>query len=485
MRVLMLSAILLLNHSGLAIAVDRGFSWYQCYGGILIDEGRCCVATADGGYVLIGDTHSFGNGVSDIWAIRTDAYGAILWESTFGGDLEDYGASILGTADGGYIIAGCTYSFGAGNGDGWLLKTDSSGNIEWDTTFGTQNDDWFREADKTADGGYILAGASGVFGDDMNFYLVRVDSTGSLIWERSIGGNADDGAFSVQQTADAGYIIAGSTESYGAGWADGWIVKTDSTGESEWDLILGDISFDRFTSIRQTADGQFVATGYSYSSTSDDRYLWLVGITDTGALKWEKLFEGEGSAAGMSLQSLDDGGCIVVGSTQPAPGFENSIWLVRTDSLGDIEWDLTLQSDYPTLGEHVTQSPDTGYAVVGTQLVTNEDRDIILAKAEKPTGIDEEDYSPSHGIGLNIEPNPFYSACIVEINHPDSHRIQVSIFDISGREIKSLSGGLTSAGSHSMTWDGTDAHGEELSSGTYIILAASEGDFAVERVVKL
>ena len=148
------------------------------------------------------------------------------WNKTFGGTDDDWAWSVQQTSDGGYIIAGTTESYGAGYGDFWLVKTDSEGNEEWNKTFGGTYSDGARSVQQTSDGGYILAGDTFSYGAGYSdFWLVKTDSEGNKEWSKTFGGNAWDGARSVQQTSDGGYIIAGYTGSYGAGGDDFWLVK--------------------------------------------------------------------------------------------------------------------------------------------------------------------------------------------------------------------------------------------------------------------
>ena len=212
---------------------DGNQLWDKTFGGLDTEYAYSVLQTADGGYIITGDTHSYGAGGEDVWLVKTDENGNMIWDKTYGGTEFDSPNSIIATKDGGYIIAGITFSYGAGGEDAWLIKTDADGNMLWDKTYGGSNDDAISSVKETKDGGYIIAGwttSSGAGGMDM--WLIKTDIAGDKLWEKTYGGPNNDIGVAALLTTDKGYLLAGTTLSYGDGYGDAWLIKTDATGKA-------------------------------------------------------------------------------------------------------------------------------------------------------------------------------------------------------------------------------------------------------------
>jgi ribosomal protein S11 len=226
---------------------------------------------------LAGYTESFGAGYSDLFLIKTDANGNIIWAKTYGGTNYDGAYSVQQTSDGGYIVAGATYSFGAGSTDIILIKTDANGNIIWAKIYGGTGEDYAFSVRQTSDSGYIVAGYTYSFGaGSRDLFLIKTDVNGNIIWAKTYGGTSDDYATSVQQTSDGGYIVAGETQSFGAGYRDILLIKTDANGNIIWAKTYGGTDWDKALSVRQTSDGGYIVAGYTYSFGAGSRDLFLI-----------------------------------------------------------------------------------------------------------------------------------------------------------------------------------------------------------------
>jgi len=208
---------------------NGNIQWAKTYGGTS-DEGAYSVQqTSDGGYIVAGYTESFGAGYADAFLIKTDANGNVIWAKTYGGTGYDKASSVQQTSDGGYIVAGYTESFSAGYIDVFLVKTDANGNIMWAKTYGVTDIDGAFSVQQTSDGGYIVAGITHSFDvDSADIFLIKTDANGNVQWAKTYGGTDDDWAYSVQQTSDGGYIVAGWTGSWP--YYDIFLIKTDANG---------------------------------------------------------------------------------------------------------------------------------------------------------------------------------------------------------------------------------------------------------------
>jgi len=379
-----------------------GYEWSKTFGDSRRDEGRSVQQTTDGGYIIAGYTYSYGAGGSDLYLIKTDANGNQQWSRTFGGSEYDAGSSVQQTSDGGFIIAGVTESFGAENRDVYLIKTDAYGNEQWSKTFGGSKDLTGESVQQTNDGGYIIGATTdaGRHGATEDVYLIKTDAIGNEQWSRTLGEWGDDRLASVEQTTDGGYMIGGRTWSFGGG-GKFYLIKTDANGNEQWSKTFGGSKYDGAYSAKQTSDGGYILAGITQSFGAGESDVYLIKTDADGNEQWSKNFGGSDSELGISVEQTIDGGYIIAGGTRWegwATWIESDVWLIKTDADGNEQWSKTFGGSEYDVGFSVRQTSDGGFIIAGATESFGEDSADIYLIYYKPG-----DYVNNH---VTFEPDP-------------------------------------------------------------------------------
>ncbi|KWT94959.1 hypothetical protein [Candidatus Magnetominusculus xianensis] len=328
------SFIVKLDEAGLPI-------WKYTYGGTGDEDVQSIKATADGGLIVAGYTTTFGAGQYDMWIMKLTSEGAIQWQKTYGGLLTEYAKSIEQTADGGYIVAGYTGSFGDGAHDIWALRLRADGSILWQKTFGSTGLENTYAVRQTPDGGLIVAGQANNFNLDptsgsQNILLLKLDVSGTIQWQNAYGGPGIQTIYTIENTPEGGYIFAAYSESFGKGDQDVWIVKTDASGSILWQKTYGGPGDDRAFSISRTQDGGYVAAGDTNSFGAGGLDLWVFKIDGQGNILWQKTFGGglEDSAHAYSSVIRADGSIVIAGQTKSFGEGGYDMWVIQLSKDG-------------------------------------------------------------------------------------------------------------------------------------------------------
>ncbi len=325
----------------------------------------------------------------------TDIAVTAVWKKTFGGSSGDEIRSINKTTDGGFIMAGSssTTTFDSGgNGaqDFWIIKTDNEGIIEWQKLFGGSTTDEAYSALQTTDGSYIVVGESlsndyDVTGNNGDFdaWVIKLDNSGNLVWQKSLGGSQIDRARSVTETSDGGFAVVGWSNSDDGdltennGNYDIWLVKLNTNGIIEWQSSYGGSNYEEANSVFETSNGEFIIGGTSTSTNGDvtanhaGYELWILKVDNTGAILWQNTYGGSNTDRFWGMDKCNDGGYILAGASNSSDGdVANNIggndgWVLKIDSQGNIVWEKTLGGTSTDQFNTVKQTMDGGFLLGG------------------------------------------------------------------------------------------------------------------------
>jgi len=407
--------ILIINF---ASAQDFTINWQNTIGGNEREGVRTIKETNDGGKIIAGVSESNASGdktensqgEDDLWIVKLDASGAIEWQNTIGGNsqekIQSRGTVILLTTDGGYLVACDSNSNISGdktensNGefDYWVVKLNATGEIEWQNTIGGSDVEIFGSISNTSDGGYILGGTSdsGISGDKTenskggaDYWVIKLNSSGNIEWQNTIGGNGSDLLEEVKTTTDGGFIlggwsasgISGDKSEASIGFTDYWIVKLDSLGNIEWENTIGGDDFEYFSQIFQTNDGGYIVSGDSQSNISGDKSensngendFWIIKLNNLGEIEWENTIGGNDLDSRPIAFPSQEGGYIVAGSswsnisgdkTENSKGDED-FWILKLNDEGQIEWQKTIGGSGSDWIFDIIQNNDSSYTIAG------------------------------------------------------------------------------------------------------------------------
>ncbi|UCD17116.1 MAG: hypothetical protein JSV44_11795 [Candidatus Zixiibacteriota bacterium] len=324
--------------------------WSANYGGQFNDNGYAGQRAGDGGYILLGSTYSFGSGGFDFYLLKVSPAGDTLWTKTFGGAATDIGYDVAVTADGGFIMVGSTRSLGAGGKDVYLIRADSTGAVLWEKNYGGSGQDEGRSIRQTSDNGFIICGTTSSYGsgyDDV--YFIRTDSIGDTVWTTTVGGGGGESGSAVRQTADGGFIAVGSTGSFGDGYSSLYAIRLNANGDSVWTAVYGGGGADFGYALEITPDQGFIFSGGTASFSAGYTDAYLVKTDAGGNVEWEKSYGGAFDDRAYAVMRAMDGGYLLVGTTESFGAAMIDLYLIKTNPVGDTVWTRRYggsQSDY-------------------------------------------------------------------------------------------------------------------------------------------
>jgi hypothetical protein len=449
-------------------------------GGASDDGAYGATQTADRGYVITGWTCPPDTENVDVYLIKTDSLGDTLWTRTYGGPIDDWGYSVQQTTDGGYVITGLADNVNGVYADVYVIKTDSLGDTMWTRKYGGSDDDRGYSVQQTADGGYVVAGATYSFGQGYgNLYVLKLDVNGDTAWTRTYRGEDRAYGTSVQQTVDGGYIVAGATLD------DVYLVKTNAGGDTMWTRTYGDAGSCYGKSVRQTADGGYIIAG-SVRSSFQGYDVYLVKTDSLGDALWTRTFGGDSQDMGRSVWQTTDGGYVITGWTCSYGAGAGDVYLIKTDPNGDTQWSRTYGGADGDFGNAVQQTPDGGYIIAGeTDSYGTGRSDVYLVKTDSlgNVAVAEPKTSPTRAraLSLTCTPNPTTGTTTIHLT-PFASRLSpfaLRIYNAQGRRVRTF----TVNRAPCTVWDGKDELGQHLPSGTYFVRLDAAGRHATSRLV--
>jgi len=466
----LVSAILLV--AGASGVKAQGVVWSTNYGGIYNEQGHSACSLPDGGYAVLGATYSFGDGDHDIYLLRLNSFGDTIWTRHYGGAAADYGFDIQPAAGNGFVIVGVTQSYGLGKGDVYLIRLDSLGELLWSRTYGGTELDEGHSVRQTGDGGYIICGTTNSSGAGYaDLYLVKTDANGNVQWTRTYGGAGGESGSAVRVTAQGGYIAVGSTGSFGEGYSSLYVVRTDAAGDSLWAAAYGGSKADFGYSVEGTSDDGYVFVGASASFGLGYTDAYLLKTDADGFVQWQEAYGGAKDDRAYAVRCTADGGYILAGTTESFGNGKIDCYVVRTDPAGVPVWTQTYGGRYSDFCRNlVTQTGSfclIGYSYSYT--AGGSDIYVLKAYADQMTAVPEDDEPPLPA-GLRLAqnyPNPFNLSTTIEFAVSNRSPARLTIFNVLGRKVAEWVFASVPAGTSSVVWDGCNASGNVVTSGVY------------------
>ncbi len=458
--------------------------WTRTYGGTNFEWGKSVVETHDGGYLIVGGTCLLGGDSSDVYVVKTDVNGDTVWTRRYGEpDGSEFGQSGIETSDSGYVVVGLRAP-ASGDTGLFIMKIDTDGDTAWTagTYIGWEFSD-FMQIEETSDGGYIIVGLTTITGDP-DACMMKTDEYGDSLWTRRFGGSRSDGFHSVRQTFEGGYIAVGYVTPPGPIHPpyDVYLVRTDASGDSLWSRTYGGDRQDVAYSVDQTEDSGFVIAGYTSSFDVPMEDVYLIRTDKNGDTLWARTYGGPGFDQAYSVKQVSDGGYIVAGfGGSLADPWDLDLHLMKTDSVGDTEWMLRCGGVERDGGFSVQQTVDGGYVAAGwTESFGAGNQDVYLIKTAPEVSVQERVLHQERFFNFHTDPNPCAGRASIRYTLPQTYAVRIAIYNLLGHEICALVDHAQPAGHHTIIWNGSDDSERRVPSGIYF-LRLQAGKYAATR----
>ncbi len=454
MRFVQLVLVFLLLFSGSLLAQPE-IEWSNPVGSDNPDYCFSIQPTNDWGYILAGKTVSSDQ---DFLLIKCNSSGIPQWTQTYGGEGNEWCYSVTQTDDGGYLLGGYVQHLGTGEHDIWIIKTDDSGEVEWDRTYGGNSHDVCYAVMQTSDGGYLIGGQTDSFADYDQFYAIKTDSEGDTLWTRV--SNVGDWCRSVHQTSDGGYVLGGG------GWQGMCVVRLSPMGNVIWDQFWRDGSYnDDGYSVNEDLNGDIIVAGKKGNLNPN---LYMTKTSAEGDTLWSRIYGENAVDHCYSMVVTGGGNYILAGYTTSYGQPDGAMLLMKTDTDGDEIWVEAYPGESTIECRTVHQTWEGGFILGGTLYSLAGDDFYLMKVGLDGTGVEDRQVSvlPS-GFELSQPyPNPFNPSTTLYLDLVKTHPIAVNVYDILGKKVDVLVSGVVDAGHHKLVFEGS-----ELPAGTYLVRA--------------
>ncbi len=405
------------------------------------DEAHCITATPDGGYLLGGAFYVDDFSWFDVGIMKIDDQGHLTWTKTYGAGTFniELASDIFPTYDNAYMVVTGTDGI-SGNDDMWIIKIDANGDSLWSKVYGGDGQEYGSSGLQTSDGGFLFLGTTNSYGagfDDV--YLVKTDVNGNEQWHKTYGTANLETASEIKPTADGGYIIAGSTN----GYSDGYVIKINENGDTIWTKVIGGVFNDIFTSVQQIADGGYILTGHTIPQGSGEYDVWLVKLDNDGNVVWEKTIGGDKKDEGFSVVQTLDGGFFITGLTESYhhSDEDSDLYMIKTDENGDTVWTAHYGGFYDDGGYAGFQCNDGGFVSAGYYYHPGVALNFYAVKVNAEGTLHVPQNNSVAG-NVNIYPNPVNSSAVITFSNPDNSVFTLSLISIDGtvKKVENITG---------------------------------------------
>ena len=371
--------ILILSGSHL-IAQD---TFTKVYGGKQDEHAMSVIETRDGDYVVVGFTFSFGQGKSDIWVMKVDEYGEVIWREYYGEEGFEWANDLIETRDGNYVVAGYSKDHESGLSDAWVFQLNRHGELMWSEKYGGDQADEAKSITQTTDGGYAVAGFShSLSNGESDIWLLRLNAVGNTLWEKNYGGTGTEQGYSIIETSDEGFLIGGYQSYRKSFKADMLLVKVDRNGKGVWRKAIKSPGNDVIEAVLETDEGDYLVAGWGFHEANQSLDAKVFRVSPSGKVLWERNFGGEGKDAVYDIVPTDDGGYALAGQTG-SYGSRSDFWLLKLDENGTPSWQKRSQGESRDWGHALCHTRDGGYLLVGgTKSFAEGGSDMCLMKTD-------------------------------------------------------------------------------------------------------